>query len=426
MTMKDYIITPKESQSYKYLHKIYQLETERRIDSLINYQNWTYPFFRIINNTRKEEVEPFLTVSTLDDAEKEELLSHFPTSNQTLVDNQYVVPGKVIADDEETVLINISILFVNKLHKHQGVTIYNDNFYLSFLSIEELGSYPGVTLIQEGGVIQYIKITKEMWDMINYKPSVYSDENVYLGAWSQNLAYSSTPEHFASYGSRFAVTSTQANPPVTYYDFQSQDEATRAGDYDEDFRENSIASLTQSYLFFEDDFGNMFLPSNQWLILAHIPVGTVLFSNTFLQDINSTLDKALLFHLSDFAGVVWKIYNNQMYLSIVDRMNRDYGTNVILPMLFKDMRFICDTTLQPNVFSQSLSLYGLYNTNKKYKYSGDNVIVQPVIKKGNICEEIIGDFKYQQSISKIENTTNYHYTINNESRYLREIFFLSI
>jgi hypothetical protein len=119
-----------------------------------------------------------------------------------------------------------------------------------------------------------------------------------------------------------------------------------------------------------------------------------------------------------------------MKIVLLDNANMDYGYNMILPAITHQMRYFTQTVMSPTSYSIGVDSYAFYTKDeiqKKYQRASEPIIVQPeILVNDNIRETVIGDFKYTQSVSKIENTTKHHYTITNESGIQQIIYFTTI
>lgn len=420
--MKDYnIIT--HSTDYKYLYHIYQKELENRIDSLIHYQQWEYPFFRLINNTSRSEAEFF---KDLCQNQSLDFVSNFPTNNQTLYDLGILQDACVV--NNGVVTESFKILFINKLNKHQGVVIFDNSIYICFLSKQDLRNIPDINEI--AGILYF---SQKIWNQINYKPSIINYTQFYLQAKSSMLTRNSGI-YDAYCDSRFASSTDDYAP--RYRDFSVTDPSAEGAfkwkGFDINiFKANSISNLDLSHFAFRDQNNNFLAPSiSNANVLLHIPIGMVVFSNTSYHDVDSSMDKVLLFHLSNFSWPFWKISNGKMQIKIQEDANEKYGSNIWLSMPTVNMRFITNRILEPTFFTVSVDMFALYtdenSQTQTYKKSSEKAIIQPSLEVNNVYEEFISDFFYNESISKIDQTTEYHYTITNKSNYNQNIKLITI
>lgn len=428
--MKDYIILPSQVSEKYYLYNIYQKEIENRADSLLNYQTKTYPFFRIINSTSLEDAQFFAGLSN---SEESQLSTEFPTTEATLKQYHYVYDAIVDSDDDPTIpYYSFQILFVNELNIHQGVMINNDKMYLSFRNLGSLLLIPQISIDHSDNTIH---ITQELWEKINYKPSIATYSDFYLRVTQLN----SVPHininsgvNGLNYDSSFAFHKLNSTPARHYWDFlNNQNEAVP--DYNDDpsnFNKNNVSNLTQSYILFRDLNGNILLPAfSSEILLYPVSIGTVIFSNTRHHDIDDSLQKTLMFHLSDFSSINWINTNGKLYFKQIDNTIRDYGTNVVMPFISRDMRFNTTQKISPFNSTVGVGLYAFYLKNdvtEQYQWANEAVIVQPTLENNGIREELIGDFFYDTSVSKIENITEYHYTITDKNDINQDILLTAI
>jgi hypothetical protein len=75
----------------------------------------------------------------------EELLSQFPTNNSTLTEYEYMYPATVLTTPRK----DIQIVFINNFNKHQGFTVYDENIFVAFKSLDEFRLIPGINFVAD-------------------------------------------------------------------------------------------------------------------------------------------------------------------------------------------------------------------------------------------------------------------------------------